>query len=142
MAESFIVSEEKQLVLLYRAANAAAELVSPERRGGTLTAVRIDIENGSGVQSAVAEKFKHGSMELVRPGLSHDADLRAGALSVFCRIGAALDVKFTDRIDAEQISAHSTGCDGKLARTCVFNSIQQKDIVQRPPSRDGECKAA
>src|SRR5262249_43425405 len=129
-------------VLLYRPANAAAELVSPERRGGTLTASRIDIENGSRVQSAVAEKFKYGSMELVRAGLGHDTDLRAGTLSVFGRIRAPLDVKFTDCIDAKQISAHSAGCDSKLAGPCVFNPIQEKDIFQRPASCDGECEAA
>ena len=84
MAESFVVAEEKQTILLNRSADAAAELVTAERSRLAFGAGhRTEIENGSRVQRAVAEKLKRGSVELIGSGLRYRRHLCAGAFAVF-----------------------------------------------------------
>src|SRR6058998_3604887 len=76
--EPLLLSGETNL-----ASSAGAELVSPERSSGSLDAGRrAEIEDISRVERAVAEKFKHRSMQLIRSRLRHGYDLRAGAFPI------------------------------------------------------------
>ena len=99
---------------------------------------RVEIEDRSRVERAVAQKFKNRPVELIRSGLRDCDHLRARALSVFCRIGSGEDVELADGVDSQQISADAAGCIGELAGAGVFNSIQQKNVFQRPASRNRE----
>src|ERR1022692_871821 len=98
MAESFVVAEEEQFVFRDRTAEGAAKLISAERSDIAL------IEEIPGIERAVAEEFKNGSVEPIAAGLSDDRDLRAGSLAVFGRVGSAQDIELPHGIDTEKIS--------------------------------------
>src|SRR2546425_4607054 len=132
MAEPLIVAEEEQPVFRDGPPNGGSELI-PSKRGN-----RALIEEVSSIQGAIAEEFKNRTVELIASGLRHNRDLRPGSLAVFGRVRSREDVEFTDRIDSQKVSAYAPGRYRELARSGVFNAVQQKDILQRPPPRDGE----
>ena len=71
------------------------------------------------------------AVQRVGSGLRHHADLRAGALAVFGAVGVGEDVEFAHGVDAQQFAADAAGRDGELARSGVFDAVQQDQIVHR-----------
>ena len=106
LPETFVIAEQKQLVFLQRAAQRAAELISPERRNGG------PIEEVARVQIAIAQKLEQRSVQTIGAGLRDHADLRAGALAIFRAIGIGEHIEFADGIDAQQFSADAAGVIG------------------------------
>ena len=84
-------------------AERAAELVALELGNGAC------VEVVAGVESAVAQEFKGGAVELVGARSGDDADLRAVALAVACAVGVGGDVELAHRIHAQQLAAGSSG---------------------------------
>src|SRR5579871_4262035 len=80
-------------------------------------------------------------MQNVRARLCDYADLRACALAVLSAVCVRNDIEFADSVDAEQLAASSSRCNGKLARAGVFNSVKQKQVVTWPAPLNRECVA-
>src|SRR5437899_10382708 len=68
-------------------------------------------------------------MQLIGPGLRDHADLSAGSLAVFGRIGIADHIEFTDGVNAQQLPADASRSDTDVAAARVFNFIQQEKVV-------------
>src|SRR2546427_12317091 len=77
-------------------------------------------------------------MQLIGAGLRDHADLPAGALAVFGRIGIAEYIELPDGVNAQQLAADSSGRDTNVAAPRVFNPVQQENIVGRPPAGHSE----
>src|SRR5262249_48259009 len=102
MAEPFVVPEKEQPIFLDWSAGACAELVTTKRSGRTFPAgYWIEIENVSSIECAVAQKLKHGSVQLICSRLRDGCYLRSGAFSIFGGIRSRLDVEFTHGIDTK-----------------------------------------
>src|SRR5205823_14442144 len=80
-------------------------------------------------------------MQLIGAGLRDHADLPAGALAVFGRIGIAEYIELPDGVNAQQLAADSSRRDTNVAAPRVFNPVQQEKIVGRPPARHSEIGA-
>ena len=93
MTKSFVAAEQKGPVLSNRSAQGAPELVSSKGRDGAL------IKEVPRVQFAVPQKLEDGTMNLVGPGLSDDADLPSGPLAVLGGIGVRQHVEFSDGVN-------------------------------------------
>ena len=68
-------SKVKQLVLLNRTTNTAAELVA-------LQVVVRWSEEVSGIQRTVSEKLKGAAVNVIRPGFGSDVDDTAGGIAI------------------------------------------------------------
>src|SRR5437899_11759879 len=80
-------------------------------------------------------------MQLIGAGLRDHADLPAGALAVFGRIGIAEYIELPDGVNAQQLAADSSRRDTDVAAPRVFNPVQQEKIVRRPPAGHSEIGA-
>src|SRR5438067_697373 len=60
-------------------------------------------------------------MQLVAPGLAHDADLAAGARTVFRWVIARLDAKLLNRLEARLQSEAARNLAVQVAGRCVQN---------------------
>ena len=138
LPEPFIVAEQERLVLPKGASEGASKLIPFERRHRGRRRGVLDIEKVSGIQRAVAQEFKSCAVELVGAGLRDDIDLRPGSLPVLGRVGVTDQVEFPNRVNAQQLPADAARRVGLNARTAVLDSVQQKQVLQRPPPRHGE----
>ena len=130
LPEAFVVAEEKQLVLLHRAAQRRAKLVALELRNRRLVKVVARIE------SAVAQKFKYRAMQTVGAGGGHDAHLRAVALAVAGAVGVCHHVELAYRIHSQQLAAGAARRHVDQRCACVLNAVQQKQIILWTPPAD------
>src|SRR5262249_30019469 len=95
LAQAFIVEEEKRLVFLHRTADAASELIAPER-GRILQLKKIP-----GVQRVIAQKLVSGPVEEVGAPLRRGVDGRTVAAKLSA-IGVRERLKFRDRFDSKR----------------------------------------
>ena len=137
MPEAFLVIEKEHPISFNWPAQRAAKLVSLERRG----ADRL-IEKVPGIQLVIAQKLKDRAMQLVGARLRDHADLRAGALAVFGRISIADHIEFPDGVNAQQLSANAARSDTDVAAARVFDTIQEENVVIRPPPSHSEIGAS
>ena len=95
LAESFVIAEEKGLILLDRPAHGSAKLVSPKWRGIAL------VEEIRGIQHVIAKKLECRPMPLIGSGLRHNHHLPAGTFAEFRTIRVTLHVEFAHGVHAE-----------------------------------------
>src|SRR5579884_2989000 len=92
------------------------------------------IEKVSRIQITVAEKLIQTSVKLVRARGSHNAHLRSRPLAILRPIRVRDHIELAHSLHSQQLPAHPAGrqVDERSAR--VLNSIQQKQILLRPPA--------
>src|SRR5258708_827215 len=101
LGKALIVREEKRTILDNGADNRATELVPLERRGLSW------VEEISGVQRAVAEKFVNAYVQTIRPGAGNSGDDASGRLFLIGRGGAREGGKFLDCLHAPGSGHHA-----------------------------------
>ena len=132
LAEAFVVAEDEDAILLDGTADRAPELVAAEGRH------RSGVEEVTRIELAVAEEFEEASVQGVAAGLRDYQDLGSGAFAVCRVVSAGEDVELTDCVDAEKVAADSARGDSELARTRVFDSVEEDQVVHGTAARDGE----
>jgi len=81
LPQSLVIAEHESLVLLDRPAQRSSELVALEAGRGT------GVEVVGSVQNIVPREFEQRSVQLVRPGLRDNQNLRAGPFAVLRAVG-------------------------------------------------------
>src|SRR5207244_3171267 len=129
---AFVVAEQEELVLLDRAAQGQAEVITLELRNLLL------IEVVSSVQRGIAQKLVRRPMQAVCAARRNDRDLGTLSFAIARRIGIRDYIELAYRVDTQQLPASAAG--GHVDQGCsgVLDAVQQKKIVLRPPSRDRE----
>ena len=94
LAKAFVVEEEECLALLYRTADAASELIAPERSR------LFQLKKIPGVQRVIAQKLVNGTMEHVRARPRHRVDGGSVATKLGA-VGIRERLKFRDRFDSK-----------------------------------------
>src|SRR5262249_46300314 len=138
MPEPFVVTEEEHLVFFNWSAQRTAKLIAPEWRDSRVAWLGLLVKEVSRIEGAVSQEFESCAMQLIGAGLRDHADLPAGALAVFGRIGIAEHVELPDGVNAQQLAADSSRRDTDVAAARIFNPIQQEKIVGRPPPGHSE----
>src|SRR5260370_4481027 len=136
LAESFVVSEDKSLVLDDGPARRAAELIAPELRQRGVAAPGEVIPR---VQRTVPYEFVHVAMEGVRARLGDGVHDSSGGLPVFGREAAGQNGELANGV-------HTEGGADNVAGSAVgvivdANSIQPVVVVCCPLPRDGEFRS-
>src|SRR5260370_25048014 len=106
LAESFVVSEDKSLVLDNWPARRAVELIAPELRQRGVAAPGEVIPR---VQRTVPYEFVHVAMEGVRARLGDGAHDSSGDLPVFGRKAAGENGELANGVHTEGGPAHVAG---------------------------------
>src|SRR5690348_3978390 len=88
---ALVSTEEKEAVLLDRAAGAASELIALEE-------VMCWREEVAGIQVAVAQKLEGAAVQLVGAGFGDHVDNRAGAAAVLGAVAVGLNAELLHRI--------------------------------------------
>src|SRR5580700_672650 len=73
-------------------------------------------------------------MKRVGAGLSHHRDLRAGPLAVFSRVSIGEHVELADGVDSQQFAADASRRYRELARTRIFDTVQEKNVIRGTPA--------
>ena len=92
LPESFIIGEQKRLVLPHRSAQRPAKLVALKSGRGT----RVEVIRR--VQRIISQKFQNRSVQLVASRLRDNQNLRARPLAILRAVGIGQHVEFAHRV--------------------------------------------
>lgn len=89
------------------------------------------IEIVLGIECAIPQKLKSGSVQLIAARHRDHADLRAGTPAVLGPVGAGFDIELSDRVNTEQLSAplRQARSEGRSAPDIQLHSTR---ICSRP----------
>src|ERR1700736_475914 len=89
------------------------------------------IEKVARIQSAVAQEFVGGAVKVVGSVGGDDVDLRARTFSVVCAVGILYHRKFTYGVDAQKLTARSSGRVVDFGGAGEFHAVQQEKVLLR-----------
>src|SRR5439155_3416052 len=120
---AFVVAEQEELVLLDRAAQGQAEVITLELRNLLL------IEVVSSVQRGIAQKLIRRPVQAVCAARRNDRDLGSLSFAIARRVGVRDYIELTYCVDAQQLPAGATRRHIDQGCSRVLDTVQQKKIV-------------
>ena len=132
MPKPFVIAKQENSVSLKGTACGPSKLVPAEGRNGA------HVKEVSRIEGAVAEEFKDRAVQCIAARLGHDTHLGAGTFAICGGVRVRKHVDFANRIDTQQTPADTSGGYGELARTRIFNAVQQEKVLQWAPPFNGK----
>ena len=124
LAETFVVAEQEQVVLLDGAAQRAAELVAAEGRNGCL------VEESRAHRARCCAGIRTSEpCRLLVPDCVTTLTCAPARLPYSAPIGVGEDVEFAHGVDAQQFAADAAGGDGELAGSGVLDAVEKNRIL-------------
>ena len=137
-ARALVIEEVEQLVLLDRAADAAAELILVILRTAQVVAVGEEV---IGIEIIVAEVLEQQAVHLVGPALRIHGNNGAGTAAVFSRVRIGDDVEFLDHVDRGMRCLRAQFLH-VLREGVVVDAVEDEVVLQRVHAIDVEVARA
>src|SRR6266850_1105460 len=133
LPHSFVVSEKECPVCDNRTTKGKAELIPSKFR---LAAGLLPVEEVPGIEVVITQKFKYGTMEVIRARLGNGAHDGSRVFSIFGVICIGHDPEFRHCFDARHRS--SSAAAACVAGVVDVRSIQKKTVGRRARTYDGK----